>query len=311
MKQSWEWNEDDILSLIDEREKENLFLDYKACAALVRNDDKKKNEVSKDISSFANSAGGTIIYGVIENGNVPISIDVGYNPTDITKEWLEQVINSRIQPRIDGVIINQVELNKTNPGNVIYVVYIPQSKRAPHMASDKRYYKRFNFESVPMEEYEVRDVINRITVPDLKITLATNETKLQFPEGKDESTPFYLDVNAENESPTPAEYSSIKLYIDNRIKVLGGNFNRLNEDINILIENNPTSLTAFSKNFGIPNSMPLWQGVQFIMGRIQVTIPKQKGNFVILWQAYSPRMQQKNGLIFINSNGEKFTIVKI
>lgn len=307
MKQSWEWNEDDILSFIDECEKENLFLDYKACAALARHEN-KKNEVSKDVSSFANSAGGTIIYGVNENGHVPTSIDVGYNPTDITKEWLEQVINSRIQPRIEGLIINQVELNKTNPGNVIYVVYIPESKRAPHMASDKRFYKRFNFQSVPMEEYEIRDVINRMIVPDIIISITAKETKLQFPEGKDESTPLYLDVNAENKSSTPAEYSLIKVYVDNRIKILGGTFEKQPGDLGLSVNDNLNPVTMVSKNFGIPHNMPLWEGVKFIMGSIQLAMPKQEGKFIIMWEAHSPRMQQKKGLININSNGESFSI---
>ena len=40
---------------------------------------------------------------------------------------------------------------------VIYVVDIPQSNIA-HQAFDKRYYKRFNFISTPMEDYEIRDI---------------------------------------------------------------------------------------------------------------------------------------------------------
>ena len=50
-------------------------------------------------------------------------------------------------------------------GKVAYVVSIPQSIRAPHQASDKKFYKRFNFESVPMEEYEIRDLARRSSAP--------------------------------------------------------------------------------------------------------------------------------------------------
>jgi hypothetical protein len=35
------------------------------------------------------------------------------------------------------------------------------TSRAPHQANDYRYYKRFNFESTPMEDYEVRDLMRR------------------------------------------------------------------------------------------------------------------------------------------------------
>jgi hypothetical protein len=162
-----DWLEEDILALIANGEKESLELDYKKCDSLQKTDGKKA-EISKDVSAFANAAGGTLVYGIEENGHVPTGIDVGYDPNVITKEWLEQVINSTIHPRLERLYINQVELPKNRPGKVLYVVEIPQSiGRAPHQAADKRYYKRFNFESVPMEDYEIRDVMRRAQGPDL------------------------------------------------------------------------------------------------------------------------------------------------
>jgi len=51
------------------------------------------------------------------------------------------------------------------PCRDIYVVWVPQSTRAPHMAAEHRFYKRFNFESVPVEEYEVRYVSRSFLFP--------------------------------------------------------------------------------------------------------------------------------------------------
>jgi hypothetical protein len=51
---------------------------------------------------------------------------------------------------------------------VAYVVEIPQSNTA-HQANDKRYYRRFNFECVPMEDFEIRDIMNRATIPDVEV----------------------------------------------------------------------------------------------------------------------------------------------
>ena len=62
-----DWKEADILLLITNGVKESLELDYKQCASLQKADGKKK-EISKDVSAFANSAGGTIVYGMIEDG---------------------------------------------------------------------------------------------------------------------------------------------------------------------------------------------------------------------------------------------------
>src|SRR6266849_9966119 len=171
MKPAWEWKESDILDLIANQVQESVTLDYKACAALVQTDDRTKRDLSRDVSAFANSAGGEIVYGVLENKHVPNAIDVGYDPFDISKEWIEQVINSNIQRRIDGIRINPVQLTTHAPGKVLYVVSIPQSVRAPHMAADHRFYKRFNFVSVLMEEYEVRDVGRRLESPDLHLQI--------------------------------------------------------------------------------------------------------------------------------------------
>lgn len=152
--------EEDLLALVTNKVEESTYLEYKRCAALST-DDKTKTEISKDVSAIANSAGGTIIYGLQEEGHVPVKIDDGFNPDRVTKEWLESIINSRIRPKIDGITIIPIELKKSNPGNYIFVVEIPRSSRAPHQAFDYRYYKRYNFESAPMEDYEIKDVANR------------------------------------------------------------------------------------------------------------------------------------------------------
>jgi schlafen family protein len=117
---------------------------------------------------MANSDGGVIIYGIKEHQtrkHLPEKID----PIDrslFSKEWLEQVINT-IRPRIDRLIVHPVPLN-SGASDVVYVAEIPQSTTA-HQARDYRYYKRLNFESVPMEDYEVRDVMNRATTPHLAV----------------------------------------------------------------------------------------------------------------------------------------------
>lgn len=172
MKEPWEWTEDDILSLIRNKIGESNTLEYKSCDSLGRTDGKKR-EISKDVSAFANSAGGMIVYGVIENSShEPESIDVGYDPGDISGEWLEQVINSNIERRISGVIINTISLHKTQPGRVIYAVYVPESNLAPHMAADDRFYRRFNFQSVAMKEYEVRNLMRQEGYPSRDVVCA-------------------------------------------------------------------------------------------------------------------------------------------
>ncbi len=155
------WDQARLESYITDEIEENLALDYKASGALAKTDDKRK-EVTKDVSAFANSAGGIIIYGIKEYNDharkhLAEKTDA-IDRTQISKEWLEQVI-SNIRPRIPDVVIHPVPLNGV-PTQVAYVVEIPRSITA-HQATDHRYYRRYNFESVPMEDYEIQDVRNR------------------------------------------------------------------------------------------------------------------------------------------------------
>jgi hypothetical protein len=149
--------------LIQDKVEERHHLEYKQCAALDLGDNQRKTELSKDVSALANSSGGTIIYGIVEDKRLPTNIDGGLDPTVISKERLEQVILGNIRPRLQGLRINPVELTRS-PGRVAYVVHVPQASTA-HQASDKRYYKRFNFKSEAMEDYEIRDIMNRTTHP--------------------------------------------------------------------------------------------------------------------------------------------------
>ena len=152
--------------LIKSQAEESIHLEFKAGWAL-ENTDYKKKEISKDVSAMANSDGGVVLYGLNEENHKADSYSF-INGNEYSKEWLEQVINSRIKRRIPDLTIDVIRVqNKISKS--IYVVKVPRSYEAPHMAADGRYYKRFNFESVRMEEYEVRDAFNRITETMLKI----------------------------------------------------------------------------------------------------------------------------------------------
>lgn len=161
-----EYTVEDIQSLIDNQVEESAHLDFKEGRALDNND-RKKGEIAKDVSAFANSDGGIIIYGISERGHKASSLSFVDGDT-FTKEWLEQIISSNINQRIDDVRIFPIRFDNDTK-KTIYVVKIPRSVHAPHMSSDNRYYHRFNFISAPMEEYEVRDLFYRVNKSHLDI----------------------------------------------------------------------------------------------------------------------------------------------
>src|ERR1041385_6331127 len=163
-----EWNEPELQRYITDEVEESTALDYKAADALARG---KKDEITKDVSAMANADGGLIIYGLSENRQKRHVVDK-LDPIDrsrFSKEWLEQVI-SIIRPHIEGIKIPPVPL-PTGPNAVAYVVEIPKGKPA-HQATSLRYYRRRNFESVAIEDYEVRDLMNRATSPKASVSFA-------------------------------------------------------------------------------------------------------------------------------------------
>ena len=144
---------EDLELFIQQRVQESLHLDYKRSEALSKAGQK---EIPKDVSAFANSDGGMIIYGIEEAGHLPVRIDGGIPNSVVAREWIEQTILSNISPRIEGVQIQQIPLDASKSA---YCINIPKSDRAPHQdRTNKRYYKRVNFSSVPMEDYEISDV---------------------------------------------------------------------------------------------------------------------------------------------------------
>jgi hypothetical protein len=147
----------DLEQLIRDQVQENIHLDYKASKAISP---KERDEIAKDVSAFANSDGGVLIYGVEEDkaSHLPVRIDDGVDDGVCSREWIENTITSRINPKIDDVRVLPLPVV---PGRSLYVVTVPKSVRGPHQASDKKFYKRHNFKSEPMEEYEINDVRNR------------------------------------------------------------------------------------------------------------------------------------------------------
>jgi hypothetical protein len=153
---------DDLEALINNQIEESAELEYKSAAALGRSDGRKK-EITKDVSSLANAAGGSIIYGISEKTadpkgpGMPTSIDP-VDAKEFSKEWLDQIVG-QIQPRIPGLIISPIHVGP-DQSDYVYVIDVPQGSTA-HQALDHRYYARRNFEATPMVDYEVRDVMHR------------------------------------------------------------------------------------------------------------------------------------------------------
>lgn len=146
---------EEVKLLVNGKVQENLHLEYKSSELLIGNPGLK---IARTISSFAHSDGGAVIYGVIEKDGLPDRVDSGVSNAQRSRESLEQLVTSHITPNIDGLGIYPISVSKHRS---IFVVEVPKSLGKLHQCSDHKYYKRHNFQSQPMEHYEIKDVRNR------------------------------------------------------------------------------------------------------------------------------------------------------
>jgi len=318
-----------VKSFIENRIEENLNLDYKASGSLQR-DDKKTNEISKDVSAFANSDGGIIIYGIKEdqiNRHLPESIDP-INRKEISKEWLEQIIQSKIRPRINGIIIHSINIDEDSE-NVVYVVEIPKSNTA-HQANDKKYYKRYNFNSEPMYDYEIRDILNRTKAPVIdieleikKYTYEVKQSNLGIPsftignkgmyqkaeQVKEYKTNYTLRVYARNNGKILANY--INAYIDIPEKHLKEKEKSENGIASIFMENTirdivdtnyvPTMNGGYSNHkYGPSRYDPILPTRSLMLKDIILNETFIDSDEVLNWKVYSDNAEPRIGSVKIS-----------
>jgi len=123
----------DLEALVMRGEAESRFIEYKLLSPRASDSDKK--EFLADVSSFANAAGGDIVYGISEMKGTPVKL-VGLELTNVDAEKLrlEETIRTGIAPRVTGLSIKVVPLDGSK---VAIVVRIPHSFGRPHMVTFK------------------------------------------------------------------------------------------------------------------------------------------------------------------------------
>jgi len=313
MKNPWEWDENDLLEMVKAGTQESIELDFKDSQALVNVKGKKdvRYEISKDVSAFANSAGGTLIYGMVEDKSTHVAagLDVGVDPAVITKEWLQQIITSTIHRKINGVRVHQIVLATHSPGKVAYVVYVPQSMRTPHQALDKKFYKRYEYESVAMEEYEVRDLYRRGEVPDLRMefTLPTPKQEVIMNEEGNLSERIRLHGTIVNDALEPANYTIMKVFLDSRLVLENAPGFVIKKDVIIRIGDKQHPVTLATQNWGISGQLPIFHSPFSITTNgepIQFRSPSdgrmgKHTSYLLGYQIDSPRMPTKNAFLLI------------
>jgi|SRR6267143_828178 hypothetical protein len=205
----------DFQKMVDAQIEETLTLEYKASAALTR-DSKNVQELCKDVSAMANSAGGQIIYGIGEDKKThkPTGVDEGVTDDKITREWVHQILGSNIHPRMDGLTVQRIPLSA---GGFGFVITVLPTQTGPHQAPDKKYYKRYELEAVAMDDYQIKDIMRRSSTPDLHVGLDLGGKDIliaDFTAGGNLSKTLFLGCTVTNQSPAPAYHAIIDIFVD-------------------------------------------------------------------------------------------------
>jgi len=152
--------ETDLVSLIENTVREGRNIEYKE--DLPGNSDDDRREFLADISSFANAAGGNLVYGIKEKRDAtgistgePEDIKPLNDNIDSGTLRLHEMAQSSIDPPIPGLRIKAVPINARGH---VFVVRVPKTWVGLHMVTYKNLSRFFSRNSAGKYQLGVHEI---------------------------------------------------------------------------------------------------------------------------------------------------------
>jgi Putative DNA-binding domain len=143
----------DLVQLKDNQVAEGFLYEYKLHTYGGSDDDKR--EALKDVSSFANSAGGHIVIGMDEQQGLPTDLAGIVVDADEEIRRLDNLFRDCIEPRIIGLRMRSIALQNER---IAILIRVPNSWARPHRASYKNTRRYFVRNSAGAHEASVEEL---------------------------------------------------------------------------------------------------------------------------------------------------------
>jgi len=259
-------SESDILKFIEVYPKESLFVEYKVKDRSGKFTDSDKNNFSKTLSSFGNSEGGILIWGVAD-----VSKNVRMEPIDQIKEFdnrLRSFLAESTIPTLQGFLMEDIFINSENTGYV--KCFIPQSDIAPHQARDGKYYFRTMEGVLPMRHYQILDMLGKRQKPFLHMIIKPQVSSTV--EGENN-----LEFAVQNKGRVCAKYYGFICHFDNNIELIITPDSKV-KDITKLNDGRPTIM--YENNIGVIHPSEVIYQLDILRYRSKDKRKKIKGELI-------------------------------
>jgi hypothetical protein len=145
-------SETDLVEQISAGVPEGILVDYKR--EMYGRSDIDVKEFLKDVSSFANTAGGHLIIGVDEVGGTPTGISPLTGDADQDLQRLENLARDGVEPRISGLRMRSLPVS----GGHAIILRIPKSWNPPHRVSARNTNRIYGRNSAGAYEFSIEEL---------------------------------------------------------------------------------------------------------------------------------------------------------
>lgn len=152
-----------IEQIVADQMREGPHVDFKRDLPTAWNE-AAKHEFLADVTAFANSGGGDLIFGIEEDGQAQASRVIPQAIANVDQEIrrLQDFMLNLAEPRLPGVRIHAVQVSVAGTDGYVLVVRIPQSWAGPHrVRTNHHFFIRDGLRKRQLDVPEIRSLFLR------------------------------------------------------------------------------------------------------------------------------------------------------